>query len=165
MRIMYLTGKKETGKTITLKLLYCIFCKNGANSSMKVEFLRNDIEPGYIYKSIEKLQYSKPSDRRESVQNIAVKFTFNGKSFLIYTCGDTTKLIKKGIELAKKHQVDFYIAPTHKAFISYILEEFYSYNVDFIEKDIASKEEDFLSCNINQANVLFLRVQQELQLM
>ena len=161
MRIIYLMGKKGTGKTITLKLLYFIFCKNGASNNMQVDFFRNDIEPDRVYKSIEKLTYLKLANRRESVQNIAVKFTFNKKTFLIYTCGDTTKLIKKGIKLAQKYQVDFYIAPTHKAFISYILEECSFDNVVFIEKNISSKKENFFNCNLSQANELFLQVQHE----
>ena len=159
MEIIYLKGKSGTGKTITLKLLYCIFCETGIQNPVKTGFMRNTIDPIEIRKSINRLSYEKINERDESVQNLAVKFQYKWKTVLIYTCGDSATLVKKGIELAKKYQVDYYIAPTHKAFISLILKEFSNENVIFVEKDVSLQKEGYLNCNLIQAKNLFQQIE------
>lgn len=162
MEVFYLKGKSETGKTIALKLLYCIFCENGAQDCVSVGFQRNSIEPAHVRKSIEALKYTNTGGRKETVQNLAVKFSFQGKTVLIYTCGDTTALVKEGIDLAKKNRVDFYIAPTHKGFVALIEKEFPADNVEFIEKNIATEKENYFGCNLDQAQKLFQMINEKL---
>ena len=155
MKIMYLNGKSETGKTITLKLLYCIFCENGAQNRVSVKFFRNSIEPAVVRKSIENLRYTKIGGRNECVANIAVKFKFKNKTFLIYTCGDSAEFVLNGIELAKNNDVDYYIAPTHPAFHALIRKEFSENEITFIEKQVSLKTEGIMDCNMRQAEELF----------
>ena len=106
----FLSGESNQGKTTTLKLLYCLFMKNGGSNSQTV--LSKKVPD---WETIENRIKSK-SEKGKYNQNIAVKFTFREKTIYFFTWGDSfgsgVYSIEKGIQ-SIPNDVDIYIGACH----------------------------------------------------
>lgn len=148
----FLSGDNKTGKTITLKKLYCLFMEHGAIFEEKIMGSAS-IE----YKQVENELNELTFPNSKHMMNFAVRFTYKGKHILLSTWGDAFDKHKYSIvETLKKLKSndDVYIGACHlghKNKIGTLLKK----EVSFTNKKTIDEPSKYLECDFAHAEVLF----------
>lgn len=153
MKIYALQGDSGTGKTTTLKLLYCLFLQEYPNAQILYckhsRSILKDLSAADVLRETE--EERKNPNR---IKNLTVVLSVNGRVAGICTYGDGCKRLREGCDTFKKWNCDAAFTALHFSRAMETCLKSYDPSAEFICKELAAGEEEQLRVNKKQAEEL-----------